>query len=44
MSMRLEYQMVSRKRMLRAKEGSCTLENVPLPADSFDKLVVEAFI
>src|SRR3990172_1319699 len=43
-SRRLEYQTVSRKRMLRAKAGSCTLEDVALSADGFDELLFEALV
>ena len=40
----LEYQTVSRKRMLRVNAGMCTLEDVPLSADGLDELILEAFV
>ncbi len=43
-SKRLEYQTVSRKRMLRVNAGMCTLEDVPLSADGLDELILEAFV
>src|SRR6185312_1604480 len=41
---RLEYQTVSRKRMVRVTAGMCTLEDVSLPTDRLDELLVEPFV